>query len=418
GQASPAARLWARMARAAWQADDPTRSLALCRQGLSVLGETPESDGLAYLIHETGRACYFNQIFPEARTLCQRALDLGRRLALVEVQAEALATLGILPGEGPDAHFRYLTESVALAEAADLPATASRGLNNLANAARELGRPAQEILDLLQRAREHNRRIGHVADELKFVCSLALTRAQVGDLAGAAALRRESQDLAAQLPPSEGTLALFELADTFMRFVTGEFEAALSLAEAGEARARAQEQRDMIDEYATLRARIYNFQGDLPAAEAAARTALAAVGGGERSVGGYGVLALLLAEQGRRAEARAALDQARQERGPTPNQIFESLLATAEAALADTAGQAEAGWGQVEAALAELEQAGWRWSYAVLLLEAAEVEAHSPLRDPERIRRRLRQARSRMEALGLPRYVALVDQRLRALEPG
>ncbi len=415
-QAGSAARLWARMARAAWQANDLAGSLALCREGLSLYGAGPENAGLAYLIQETGRACCFNHQYEEAGRLCQRALEIGRRLGLVEVQAETLATLGILPGEPPEAHLSYLTESVALAEAANLPATAIRGRNNLSNAVRELGRPAREAYDHLRRAREHARRIGSAAEELKYLLSEGFGLGQMGDLAGFAALRREARELAAQLPSTEVTAAHLGLLEVFALFLTGDLEAALAAAEAGEARARAQDLRELVDEYATLRARSHHFLGNLAAAEAALRDALAAVDRGEQSVGSYAGLAMALAEQGRTAEARAALDRAWAERGPFANEIFELLLATAEAALASAAGQAGASWEKVEAGLANLERQGWRWTCGVLMLEAALVELRGAQPDRQRVVRRLRQAQAISLTLGLPGYAALAARHLQALE--
>ena len=135
----PVARLYARSARAAWYAGDPPGGLAICRAGVAAVREMAsaqdlsqvESPGIAALIQETARACRFNNLMEEALLLCQQALSMARRLNLVEVQAETLATFGILPNQSQEAQQQFLSQAVELAESAGLLATAARAHLNL-----------------------------------------------------------------------------------------------------------------------------------------------------------------------------------------------------------------------------------------------------------------------------------------------
>jgi len=72
------------------------RGLAICREGMALAGGAPDSSGLAGLIHETARACYFSGLAGEAEPLCRQSLEMAERLGVVRVQAEALTTLGLL----------------------------------------------------------------------------------------------------------------------------------------------------------------------------------------------------------------------------------------------------------------------------------------------------------------------------------
>jgi tetratricopeptide (TPR) repeat protein len=131
GSADDAARLYARAARSAWYAAAPERGLELCRTGMINIPTSLETAGVAALLHETARAYFFNNQATEALALCQQALDLSKRLELGEVQAETLATMGLLPNQPPELKKQHLTEAVALAESAGLVATASRAHLNL-----------------------------------------------------------------------------------------------------------------------------------------------------------------------------------------------------------------------------------------------------------------------------------------------
>ncbi len=375
GQDSAAARLTARMARAAWQNDELPRGLALCRAGLdsaaeAAAAEAAESEGLAYLIHETGRACFFNKLYDEARTLCQRALEMGRRLGLVEVQAEALATLGILPGESADAHFRYLTEAVALAEAADLPATAIRGHINLSNAVREIGRPAREAYEHQLRARAHARRVGHASQELKCIIGAGFLAYQMGELALLAVLTREGRELLGQLARAEANACYFNILEALQFFQSGRLAEALRLLAEVRVQALALNIPDLVDESDSLRAQIHLLEGDFASAEAAARDALTVNTQGEKSVGSYYLLAMALADQGRPEAARQAWREAGAQAANWPHHLWEVMNLAAESVIAAAEGDWEAADARLEATCRGLAADGLRWIEGSLLFEA------------------------------------------------
>ena len=145
------ARLYARAARAAWFVGDTPRGLALCREGMAAVAGAPESPDLAELLHDTGRACFFNGLPDEAASLCRQALAMAERLGAVRVQAEALTTLGLLPGQPYEESLSALTRAVELAESEGLLLQAARAHQNLG-----------VRLDDAQAAREHFLRVAEL----------------------------------------------------------------------------------------------------------------------------------------------------------------------------------------------------------------------------------------------------------------
>lgn len=175
------ARQYARAARAAWYAAAPHRGLELCVTGMANVPEGLETPGVAALMHETARAHFFNSQHTEALALCQKALDMSKRLGLVEVQAETLATMGLLPNQPPELKKQHLTEAVTLAESSGLVAAASRAHLNLGGRLFEMGEFASARAHFMQ-AYENARKIGNVSwmhDNLLTACEVSL---EMGDL--------------------------------------------------------------------------------------------------------------------------------------------------------------------------------------------------------------------------------------------
>jgi hypothetical protein len=98
GDVDKVAELIARSGRATWDDGDTKSELEICRQGLSILEGTLDGPGMARLLAETARACYFNGLQDESERYGQQALQMAEKLNLPAIQAEALTTLGLWPG--------------------------------------------------------------------------------------------------------------------------------------------------------------------------------------------------------------------------------------------------------------------------------------------------------------------------------
>jgi tetratricopeptide (TPR) repeat protein len=126
------ARVYARAARSAWWGYDAKHSLEICLAGMDAVKHAVESPDIAYLVHETGRAYLFNDLPEDAREYCDRALEMGKRLEAYDVQAEALATIGILPTISQQEAIAALEEAVQISETHALYGPAFRAYINLA----------------------------------------------------------------------------------------------------------------------------------------------------------------------------------------------------------------------------------------------------------------------------------------------
>ncbi len=136
---TPLAEVYARMARSAWWMKDYSLCLSLCLEGLKKTENSPASSELAMLIHETGRAYYFTDDVKAAQQYCEDALRMSKEIGSQKVQADVLATMGILPTLPKRKAVAALQASIRMAENNDLKATASRAYINLAAIMEDMG---------------------------------------------------------------------------------------------------------------------------------------------------------------------------------------------------------------------------------------------------------------------------------------
>ena len=155
GDTDGLARLYARSARAAWYGD-VSHSLKLCQEGLDAIGDAQEGPELARLFHEAARAHFFNGMPEKALHLCQDALHMAERLGAVDIQADALATMGMLYDGTPEVALEVLNRAVELAESNDLPYQAARAHTNLAYL-------LHSAMADFRTARDHNRRAAELS---------------------------------------------------------------------------------------------------------------------------------------------------------------------------------------------------------------------------------------------------------------
>ncbi len=132
------ARLYARAGRAAWMNGDKPLGLSICQKGLAAVSGAAESPDLARLLHETARAYFFNGNPEQATALSQQALTMAERLGAVDVQADTLATIGVIEGQPPEVILAALEKAVELAETYCLYQIGVRAHHNLANQIRNI----------------------------------------------------------------------------------------------------------------------------------------------------------------------------------------------------------------------------------------------------------------------------------------
>lgn len=223
------ARVFAWSARSAWWGYDPKRSLEICERGLQAVEGAMESPDIAYLIHETGRAHLFNNQPEKARAYCEQALEMARRLNAVDVQAEALATIGILPTLKPEQAIQALEKAVEISESNHLFGSASRAYINLAAVIEQLGE-VRLARDYQKRAIQLGKKSGGVSDETLINQAIIRASLWLADFKEAQELiksiRASSRQKDAYL--DEDTLNMIYLDGLLARY-QGDFSTALEL---------------------------------------------------------------------------------------------------------------------------------------------------------------------------------------------
>lgn len=367
------ARLYARAARAAWHFGDTRRGLELCREGMASLPEGLETGGTAVLLHETGRACYFNGLPDEALTLCQQAMALAQKLDLVDVQADTLATLGVLPGQPFEARIEALKQAVALAESADLLATAIRAHTNLAGQLKHAGRTEQS-LEHSRRSVELARRAGAVMwelDERTMTLSEALTK---GNVLEAQTALDELRNFVQATPPSNYKDFVVDMIAAWLHYQLGQHEPAIELLQKCQTALRARGDLQQVSSASSDLGYILREANRLDEAEVALKEA---VDIGDRGLGIGPItpradLSVVYAYQGRQAEAEALLQEATELAQKASHHELGQLFA-ARALIAVHQEQWEAAFVHFAETAQAVEALGARWFQAHNLLQWAEA---------------------------------------------
>jgi tetratricopeptide (TPR) repeat protein len=410
------ARLYARAARAAWYAGDPPRGLELCREGTAAIPEGLETPGVVALIHETARACFFNDLPDEALALGQQALKLSQRLGLVEVQADTLATLGLLPNQPFEAKRQALTQAVELAESAGLLATASRAHLNLGGRLQEAGQLETARQHFL-RARELAQQMGIAAWEHDYLATVADVSLTMGDFAAVEEALVTLRRLEGALPNPERAAFFALMLEAELTRRRGEWDAAIPLLQRSQDKARQQDSPKHLISINMGLADTYMQLDRLAEAEQALTEALQTLADhpDDQSVTLESLFSLLRTRQGCLGEAHRLLAQARDHLMPEPNPGDQAALSWAEAHLAAAENRWPAALAAFEDALEHITRAGDRWYRARILadLAAAHLSRAKP-GDRARAQELRHQALQIFQDLQVPRYVALIQERLPA----
>jgi tetratricopeptide (TPR) repeat protein len=410
------ARLYARAARAAWYAGDAPRGLVLCREGMAATSGAPESPDVANLLHETARACRFNDLPDEAAVLCPQALDMAERLGAVKVQAEALSTLGILPGLPRDEAVAALARAVELAESAGLLDQASRAHNNLAL----LLEDQRASRDHLLRAAELARQQGAVGDELLLAVNAAGTAIELGDLAAAVNELQSLRPLLDAVPASSQGARVFRELEAQVPRYRGELAEAIARLRSLQAEARAAGDLQALAGWDLALALLWTWEqfGEEEEVEATLQEALElSKRGWPTAVPARCLISIRRSLQGDIAEARRLLFEAREKADDHGGfAVWDFFLFVTEAHLALAEGRWPEALAAFEATADSFSRRQQRWDRARILIDWAEAHlARGESRDRERAGELLREAEAEFEAMGAPLYVRRVRARLEGL---
>jgi predicted ATPase len=423
------ARLYARGASAAEAANDPAAALRLCLEGLAEVQGAPESPGLAHLLNEAARAYGFNAQREQAAPLAEQAQEMAERLVDVEVQAQALATLGddlgVWTGERA---LEALGRALELAEAHGLLLVEARARLNLAHATIIYRADYGAGREHFRRAAELERQAGRTTAEIYALASLAYFSMPYGALAEARRLlARISALLADHSEPSKAAEVVLHMEMRYLGF-RGEWQACARQARARWAWAREQGTELLLANagywlgWAELEsARLWGDASaiDWEEAEAALTEAIEIH---DRSpyfyhgVEGRVWLGSLRISQGRLDDARRLLAEAQAKASSQSYVLGEAFTLLLAAQIAEAEGRWAAALAAYEAAAGIYVRYGARWYWARWLLDWAGAHvARGEAGDPERARELLREAQTAFQDMGVPRIAAIAEARLRAI---
>ena len=415
GDTDAQAWLYAWSARAAWDAGEPPRGMALCREGLAAVEGAPDSPGVANLLHENGRACFFGGLPQEAEAFSRRALEMAERLGAVSVQAEALITLGTLRNQPSEQALALLSRAVEVAETHELLAQAARAHNNLGVLlAFDIGDQLAAQEHFLQAARQARRR-GAITQELFYLTNTT-------NIAFQSDLRLVEHHLprlrylrdAAVDPGLAGRM--FRCVEALLSLAQGDTAAGIQGLKAVQDEARQSGDLQLLAIADNIAA---DALLDVGQVEEAASALLEAIEIGDQGII-YGSawprcrLSAIHARQGRLDEARRLLAEARRETTKGQSRAWDRLwLPLGEAGVSAAAGEWPAAWAAFQEAADGLARAGMRWQHARCLSQWAEAHlARGDAADRQRAQALLRQAAAEFEAMDAPAYAALIRAHL------
>jgi len=415
------ARLYARSARAAWHAGDTPSGLKLCQEGLEAVADAPESHEVALLVHEAGRAYFFNGLPEEAESLCRRALEMAEHLGTLEVQADALATIGVLPNQSDEVALEALTRAVEIAESAGLLHIAHRAHHNLGVKKSDLLGDPHSARDHYLQAVEFARKRGVPYEEFFSLLNVLTVSLGMGELAFVEEnLPKVKQLVSIISDPAPAQLNLRGI-EVELMINRGQWKEALQLLRTSQTEAQ---KRGDLQNLLSNSVGIANVITELDRlgepvdwseAEAVLVTAIEI---SDRGVGGRVwprcLSSIVHARQGAFQDARLLLTEAQEAAGPSLTMWDEGSLKFAEAELA----YAETRWSDALAAYeavagiaARLEMRPW-WASMLKLWADVYISRGEPT-DLERAQALLREALSAYEDMGLSYFSGLVEERLR-----
>ncbi len=228
------ARYAAKAARARWHEGDMKQSVVICETQLNRIRQTVtelsslNTPGMASLMHELARAYRFNNQPEDALPLCRQALDLAENLKLVDVQADALATLGILPNISREEARKATQRAIELAEEHGLYSIAYRAHNNFSQMLYDAGDLSGARAHRV-RCRELAQKMGNVDWEIHQLGGMVLLSLMMGDMPAVRSGLETMRTLAPQVPQPQYSLMDLNNVEARVAAVSGDFETARRL---------------------------------------------------------------------------------------------------------------------------------------------------------------------------------------------
>jgi predicted ATPase/class 3 adenylate cyclase len=411
------ARLYTLALRASchWHA---TQGYGLLSAALDLEPHLGESSLLAHLLHQIGRTYLFNGLHDRVAKYCRRALTIGERLGDVEVQADTLTTLALLPGLSREQSIQNLEQAVRLAESHQMYYILGRASNNLTLYLEDL---RSSLACCLKSAEAHRRR-GDIVRELAGLIFAAGDKAMLGEIEGAQMLLDYVEERLHFASNAEINREPMLLERSRVKTYKGDW------ADAQETVWQTYEicmQKNDIQRLFYLTVflllvlwevdRFYQPQ-DWAAVEAIANKILGkSVEGLNSAV--YSGLSIVLARQRRIVEATQLLVEAERQMEKYPRFPNPWFYSRAQIELVIAKKEWDAAVDALERFIGYAEGNGFRWEHARLLLEWGDVcLARGAAGDLDKARELYQQSLVMFTEMGADGYVRVVSERMDALD--
>ncbi len=424
GDSEGIARLYSRAARVTWYAYDHPEGLRIGIEGLELVKDAPESSEKAALMHETARAYYFNGMSDKALPLCRQALELAERLGAVNVQADALATLGILTGITPQESLQALRQAVEISEGNGLLQIAMRANQNLGTMTRTWLADNKAAMKCFQRAAELGRLRGVASEEVLGALSYTACMFMDGNIDQIKAQLPHLEELARKISNPEPTDVTIKFIKGLLIGFEGDWDTAVSIVRECLAKWRELNNLEslvsMLDELSWILLERNRWEG-LPDAGALSevdtllKEALQIVerDDSNESMWLYPRFSMLRARQGRLDEARQWLDKAIQRMESRPSAWDERFKTECQVEIF----MAEHDWSQALGAIEKLTAVEKRLGFLInvarsLLCWADILLRTAELADLERAQSIIGEALESTNKIGLGYYRQIAEYML------
>lgn len=256
-----AAMAYRAAARASWDGGDTPGSLALAFNGLEKVAGLQEGQGLASLLSEAGRICYFSGQKETGLSYVQQAMQLAEQAGYADVLSDSLINLALLKTWSKES-VDYLERAVKIAEEHALYSQLQRALNNLCILYEMLLGDFQKSSDCAKRGILAARQRNDLAQELSMIGKYLDAILELGDYSTAREILPRAHRLQESLPPDSFSLRSIQASEGLYLHHTGQIESALQVFE--QLRQLSLESQDIQNIIGTNfhLAEIYNQLGD------------------------------------------------------------------------------------------------------------------------------------------------------------
>ncbi len=390
------------------------------REGLALVTGQPESQGLAILLTSAAEAAFSNGLRDEARAFCQQAVSLAERMGETGSRAESLLTWAMiltLGDQNYEAAHAALQQALTLAQSAGQLRLIARAQNYLGGFAHSAWGDYRAERHHRQQAAEAYRRMGAASHELNSLSVAANTSMLLGEFTAAEAMLARLRELLRIVPGSSEAEFVAQTVEIPLLRYQGEWAEAIRCLQDYQMKAR---QRNDLNTLGSVDISLGEIFLELNQLDKAAEV----LQEGQESWRplGWGetwplcLLCAVRARQGQSAEAHRLLAEAREQAGPHPLSGDELRLPLATARLAMAEQHWPEAWAAFETVIQTQTRRELRWDRAQTLREWA--EAHLSRKEAGNVERAcelLRESLAEFEAMNVPKYAALVRERLLSL---